>query len=32
MSDLPHSLIDVLLDEPDRLHTVDGGELREDMD
>jgi hypothetical protein len=32
MSDLPHSLIDVLLDEPDRLHTLDGGELREDMD
>jgi hypothetical protein len=32
MSDLPHSLVDVLLDEPDRLHTVDGGELREDMD
>jgi hypothetical protein len=32
MSDLPHSLIDVLLDEPDRLHTLDSGELREDMD
>ncbi|HKJ39830.1 MAG TPA: hypothetical protein VJ972_13715 [Anaerolineales bacterium] len=32
MSDLPHSLIDVLLDEPDRLHTLDGGDLREDMD
>ncbi len=32
MSDLPHSLIDVLLDEPERLHTLDGGELREDMD
>jgi hypothetical protein len=32
MSDLPLSLIDVLQDEPDRLHTVDGGELREDMD
>ena len=32
MSDLPHSLIDVLLDDPDRLHTLDGGELREDMD
>jgi hypothetical protein len=32
MSDLPHSQIDVLLDEPDRLHTVDSGELREDMD
>jgi len=32
MSDLPHSLVDVLLNEPERLHTVDGGELREDMD
>jgi len=32
MSDLPHSLIDVLLDNPDRLHTLDGGDLREDMD
>ena len=32
MSDLPHSLIDVLLDQPDRLHTSDSGELREDMD
>jgi len=32
MSDLPHSLIDILLDDPDRLHTLDGGELREDMD
>lgn len=32
MSDLPHSLIDVLQDDPERLHTLDGGELREDMD
>jgi hypothetical protein len=32
MSDLPHSTIDVLQDEPERLHTVDSGELREDMD
>jgi hypothetical protein len=32
MSDLPISLIDVLQDEPERLHTVDSGELREDMD
>ena len=32
MSDLPHSLIDVLQDEPERLHTADSGELREDMD
>jgi hypothetical protein len=32
MSDLPLSLIDVLQDEPERLHTQDSGELREDMD
>ena len=32
MSDLPLSLIDVLQDQPERLHTVDSGELREDMD
>ena len=32
MSDLTHSMIDVLQDEPERLHTLDGGELREDMD
>lgn len=32
MSDLTHSLVDVLLEEPERLHTVDSGELREDMD
>jgi len=32
MSDLPLSLIDVLQDEPSRLHTIDIGELREDMD
>lgn len=32
MSDLPISIIDVLLEEPGRLHTVDSGELREDMD
>ncbi len=32
MSDLTHSMVDVLLDEPERLHTVDSGELREDMD
>ncbi|HSM71197.1 MAG TPA: hypothetical protein VK851_06610 [Anaerolineales bacterium] len=32
MSDLPHSQVDVLQDEPDRLHTADSGELREDMD
>ena len=32
MSDLPLSLIDVLLEQPERLHTADSGELREDMD
>ena len=32
MGDLPHSLIDVLQDDSERLHTLDGGELREDMD
>jgi hypothetical protein len=32
MSDLTHSDIDVLQDEPERLHTMDSGEFREDMD
>jgi hypothetical protein len=32
MSDLTHSLVDVLVEEPERLHTLDGGELREDLD
>jgi hypothetical protein len=32
MSDLPLGLVDVLVEEPERLHTVDSGELREDMD
>ncbi len=32
MPELSHSLIDVLLEEPERLHTVDTGEFREDMD
>jgi len=32
MSDLPISTVDILQDEPERLHTLDGGELREDMD
>jgi len=32
MKDLTHSLVDVLQDEPERLHTLDSGELREDMD
>lgn len=32
MKELTHSLIDVLSEEPDRLHTPDSGELREDLD
>lgn len=32
MKELPHSLIDVLEDQPERLHTIDSGEFREDMD
>jgi hypothetical protein len=32
MSDLSHSNIDVLLDAPERLHTLDSGEQRQDMD
>lgn len=32
LSELTHSLIDVLVEEPDRLHTLDSGELREDID
>jgi hypothetical protein len=32
MSDLTHSMVDVLLEEPERLHTLDSGEFREDMD
>ena len=32
MRELTHSQIDVLLDYPERLHTLDSGEFREDMD
>ncbi len=32
MADLSHSIIDVLLDAPDRLHTIDSGEKRQDLD
>jgi hypothetical protein len=32
MPELTHSVIDVLLDEPERLHTLDVGELREDLE
>ncbi|MDK1080467.1 MAG: hypothetical protein QGD88_03220 [Anaerolineae bacterium] len=30
--ELSHGQIDILLDEPDRLHTIDSGEFRKDMD
>ena len=32
MSELTHSLVDVLVEEPERLHTADSGELRDDLD
>ncbi len=32
MPELSHSVIDVLLDAPERLHTIDTGESRPDMD
>jgi hypothetical protein len=32
MRELTHSQVDVLLDEPERLHTRDSGDLRPDMD
>jgi hypothetical protein len=32
MSELSQSLVDVLLEMPERLHTVDSGEYRQDMD
>lgn len=32
MPELSYSLIDILLDAPDRLHTVDAGESRRDLD
>jgi hypothetical protein len=32
MGDLTHSVVDILLEEPERLHTLDSGEFREDMD
>lgn len=32
MGDLTQSLVDVLAEEPERLHTLDTGELREDLD
>ena len=32
MPELNHSTIDILLDEPERLHTADAGEFRDDLD
>jgi len=32
MKDLPFHLVDILQDEPERLHTLDSGELKQDMD
>jgi hypothetical protein len=32
MSELMYSTIDVLLEEPERLHALDTGDLREDLD
>ena len=32
MAELPYDTIDILQEEPDRLHTLDSGELKEDMD
>lgn len=32
MGDLSHEVIDVLEDRPELLHTIDSGEMRQDMD
>ena len=32
MKELTHSLVDVLSEEPEKLHTIDSGELRDDLD
>ena len=32
MADLRFGMVDVLLDEPERLHTEDAGSMKEDMD
>jgi hypothetical protein len=32
MAELPYDLVDVLEDQPERLHTSDTGELKQDMD
>jgi len=32
MAELPFEIVDIFEDEPDRLHTTDAGELKEDME
>jgi hypothetical protein len=32
MAEIPFEIIDVLYEEPERLHTTDTGEFKEDMD
>jgi len=32
MAELNHSEIDILMEEPERLHTADSGEFRQDLD
>ena len=32
MGDLSHDKVDVLQDEPERLHTLDAGEMRQELD
>jgi hypothetical protein len=32
MGDLRFGVLDILLDEPERLHTLDSGEERQDID
>ena len=32
MREITYSTVDILLDEPERLHTLDSGEQREDLD
>jgi len=32
MKEITYSIVDVLLDEPERLHTLDSGEQRQDLD
>ncbi len=32
MGDVPFEMVDVLQEEPERLHTLDSGEMRQDLD